>query len=194
MRRRVTRAAETAATEAVEELVQQAPAQAAAPSPVNGKAAQMPARMAAVVERVLRYDGDPVEDYERLMRELALEQAVTSTVVAAALNRVQQNAALAHLLYVTTKVDHARFEIDNDVVLGAMRDAATAALQAEKDAKTRNKAITDADVRDRAATMFPDEWRSASERQVEAEMSLEQLRRLADLWRERSYALGQMKG
>lgn len=194
-RRRITQAAVAAAVEATNDLVEQAPAQASAPlppDPVNGPLPKL-TRFAGVVERIYTTEGLDIDaEYDRLENALALNFAGAQSIDDS-LNTVQRNALDAHRLYLLAVLDVEAFKIDNDVAMGAYRQAATAALQAEKDAGQRSKQITDADVRDRAAVMYPEQWREGTEEKLRAEGLLEQLRRLAELWKERSYALGKMK-
>ena len=74
-----------------------------------------------------------------------------------ALDKAEPNARRAHNLWSTLALDRKRFELDQDIFMAAMRNEATAALQAEKASGTRTKQITEAD---RTVTTFllPDEY------------------------------------
>lgn len=61
-------------------------------------------------------------------------------------------------VYLQVKFAREKWELENDVVLGGMREAANDALQGEKARGVRSKAITEADIEKQVATMFPDEW------------------------------------
>ena len=163
----------------------------AQPDPINGPPPSVSAPFTRIVERVFNI-GDPDALFTSLTERLSLRDALTPGALQAALNIAEENARLAHQLYVNAKVESERFEIDADIVLGAMRSVATGELQREKDAGQRSKAITDADVREKAAVFYPDQWRDTNERRAKALGMLEHLKRLADLWQTRCYSLGTM--
>ena len=165
--------------------------QSAQPDPINGPPPSVSEPFTRIVERVFNI-GDPDALFTTLTERLSLRDALTPGALQAALNIAEENARLAHQLYVNAKVESERFEIDADIVLGAMRGGATAELQREKDAGQRSKAITDADVREKAATLYPDQWRDTNERRAKAGGMLEHLKRLADLWQTRCYSIGTM--
>lgn len=160
----------------------------AQPSPINGPPPSMPPSYERITKRILNIDVE--KEYERLERELELNEAATPAAVRKAANSAEANALKAYHLFVHATVAHERFKIDSDLVVSAMRDAATADLQHEKDAGQRTKMITEADVRGRAAVLFPDEWREANEKRVRAENLHKSIERLADLWRQRAHTLG----
>lgn len=135
---------------------------------------------------------NPHERFDELVAALSIDDALTPGVLQAALNRAEDNARLAHQLYVCSKADHERFEIENERVVGAMREKATAELQVEKDAGARSKAITKDDVTARVATMFPDEWAEVNSRKVKAKGMLDHLQRIADIWTQRCRSLSAM--
>lgn len=145
-----------------------------------------------VTEKLFDSVGDPRESYRQLEEDLSLKKALTPGVLQQALNFSEDNARKAHAMYVVARAEYTTFEAEMDAVVEAMRDTATAALQDEKDKKQRSKAITDADVRGRAATMFPDEWTRAVERRAKGASMLDHLKRLADLWQNRCYSLSTM--
>lgn len=60
--------------------------------------------------------------------------------------------------YAQVKYARETWELENDVVFGSMREAASQALEGEKERKIRTKMITEADVEHKCAAMFPDEW------------------------------------
>lgn len=64
----------------------------------------------------------------------------------------------AHGLWMTAKLEGRRWENANEVTHGKMWNEATRALQHEKDQGLRSKQITDADVRAKVATLYPDEF------------------------------------
>tara|TARA_Y100000034_G_scaffold121344_1_gene165431 strand:+ start:206 stop:811 length:606 start_codon:yes stop_codon:yes gene_type:complete len=180
----------TAAKAAAEQLVQAAPAQQRS-SPLNGPMPSMGGGFDKIVEHVFELD-DPEQVFGQLVEKLKIHDALTPGALQMALNQAEDTARLAHQLFVGTKVDFARFEIDCAEVYAALRDGATAELQAEKDAGERSKAITKDDVTGRVATMYPDEYREISERKAKAEATLEHMKRLAELWQSRCYSVSNM--
>lgn len=146
-----------------------------------------------VVERVFDLD-DPDAEFQAILTQLTVEEAITPEKVEAALNHAEDTARKAHRLYIVARVDNDRYEVECDAVMGALRDAATSELQAEKDAGERSKAITEADVTGRVATMFPDEWAEVNDRRARAKGMLDHVKRIADLWEGRCYTLSTMAG
>jgi hypothetical protein len=100
----------------------------------------------------------------------------------AELDRAAGRAYRAHRLYLTARGAREEWEAENEVIFGAMVSQATHALQTEKDAGTRSKQITDADVKSRVATHLPDEWRAQEKRRRDAELTVKSLERLAEIW------------
>lgn len=135
---------------------------------------------------------DPDGEYKHLETSISLREALTPNALMTALNEAEDNARRAHKLYVVANADYERFERECEPIVEGMRDAANRELQSEKDAKLRSKAITDADIRGRAATMFPDEWRAIDSRRIKASGMLTHLKALAELWKNRCYSLNGM--
>ena len=88
----------------------------------------------------------------------------------AALDRAEPNARLAHNLWVTVAIDRKRFNLDQDILVAAMRNEATAALQSEKASGARTKQITEADIAAQMQAMYPKEYREAEMKRFEFEM------------------------
>lgn len=132
-----------------------------------------------------------VEDVERLQRELALEdQDVTSPeAIRFALNRAAKNANDAHRLYVVAKVEYELFETGCERYLGPMREEALAKVIEEQG----KAGLTDKAVRAKMMKLFGDQMAIEQERRERAKATVEHLRRLADLWKERAFALSAMK-
>lgn len=99
-----------------------------------------------------------------------------------ALDRAAHLAYRAHRLYLTARQAREAWEAENEPIFGAMWSEATRALQAEKDEGSRSKQITDADVRARVATLFPDEFQAQERKRRKAEFTVKSLERLAELW------------
>lgn len=131
---------------------------------------------------------DPEGEYAELEGALSVGSR-ESDDIAKALDVAEDSARRAHRLYVNARLDAERFAADAEVIEGALRGQAAAELQAEKESGARTKQITDADVRGKAALLFPDEWRALSEGKAKAELMVKHLERFADLWMRRCHSL-----
>lgn len=183
----------TEATAAADSLFGSAPAQKEVKRPSAG-GRQLPLLSKRYLKMVESTFDLPEPDalFERLYDELDIDDALTPGALQAALNKAEKNALLAHKLYVNAKADHAVFEIEMDGVMASMRDVVTAELQAEKDAKTRSKQITEGDIKEYIAWRYADEWGEANTRKVKAEGMLKHVARLSDLWTQRCRSLASM--
>lgn len=181
----------TKSKEAADALVQPAPAQEKAAEAQRQHVPELSESFTNIRKSVFSMPS-PDDVYARLEESISLKEALTPGVLMEATNKAEDNARLAHQLYINAKADFDRFERECDPVIESMRDAANRELQQEKDNKLRSKAITDADVRGRASTMFPDEWKAISDRRVKADGMLEHLKALAELWKNRCYSLNGM--
>ena len=112
----------------------------------------------------------------------------------AALDKAAGLAYRAHRLYLTARAAREAWEMENEVVFGAMWSAATRDLQQEKEQGLRSKQITDADVKNRVATMFPDEYRAQETRRRDVEFTVKSLERLAEIWMGRQRDLQALVG
>lgn len=195
-RRRVDKSEESTPAKRVKkkvaDLFQTAPAQRAK----EPSADQLPALRggtAKILESVFsleQLEGQALSDiHDELVEALSLREALTPGNLQARLNMAESNALKAHQLFITAKVDYERFELEMEPIMEKMRDAAMKELQAEKDAKQRSKAITEADIRGRASVMFPDEWAEACIRKIRASSMMDQLARLSKLWEQRCFSL-----
>jgi hypothetical protein len=191
-RRRVKKPAkgtEAAASRAADSLFQTAPNQSA--SPELAALPELGVAFTHIRESTFSL-ADPEGEFRYLESRLALTEALTPGNLQSALNIAEDCARRAHRLYVVARADFERFEIECEAIVEGMRSEANRELQAEKDRKERSKAITDADIRGRAAILFPDEWALVSERKVKAQGMLDHLKRFADLWQQRCYSLSTM--
>lgn len=146
------------------------------------------AGMNGIVVRVFDLP-DPEGEYAELEGALSVGSR-ESDDIASSLDVAEDSARRAHRLFVNAKLDAERFAADAEVIEGALRGQAAAELQAEKESGARTKQITDADVRSKAALLFPDEWRALSEGKAKAELMVKHLERFADLWMRRCHSLG----
>ncbi len=138
---------------------------------------------------------DPMEVYQRVRRALSFGGRASSMGYGGlvdALDEAETNAADAFQLLCDAKVVHDRFEIDCQVIEGTLREPAVGDLQAQKDAGTRSKAITNDDITAVMAQKFPAEYRDLSSRRSKAKRTVALLESLADLARERARDLRAM--
>jgi len=98
------------------------------------------------------------------------------------LDLAANRAYRAHRLYLTARAAREEWEAENETIFGAMMAKASHELEVEKEAGTRKKQITDADVRAKVATLFPDEWQAQERRRRKVELTVKSLERLAELW------------
>lgn len=148
--------------------------------------------LARIVEKVFQVDVESA--YAELEGKLAIDDALTPQTVRAALNRCEDNARLAHQMFVTAKVQAADYEREAEPVIGAMRRAANASLTRDKTLGKYSKQITDKDVELKMASMFPDEYVEVFGRIDRLKKAVSHLERLADLWKNRSFSLSALNG
>lgn len=155
--------------------------------PYHGQPQQLPDSYGAIVTSVFGV-ADPQELYDQILagiKPIKASQCSTGELLEK-MDQAQENARVAKQLQVNMKATVEATELDNQVIIAAMRERATASLEAEKDAGTRRKAITDADVTGLAATIFPDEWRRIHEATNKAKQSLSYVENLVERCVERA--------
>ena len=141
-----------------------------------------------IVARV--FNVDALREYERLEAELKLgEQRGDYGSLQKALDEAEDNARIAHKIWVSAKAEHEKFERDFEVIQAPMWSEANAFLQEQKDKGARSKAITDADVKARAAELYPDEYRANAVRAARVKGMVEQTKKLSELWTNRCATL-----
>ena len=70
-------------------------------------------------------------------------------------------------VFIQVRFAREAWELENQLMLGGMRDEAQKVLEREKERKLRTKAITIDDVTHKAASMFPDEWAAQEKRRLQ---------------------------
>lgn len=145
----------------------------------------------AIVERTLAVK--PFDEFDRLTRELSLDDATNQHEIINALNRAERNALTAHQIYVAARVAYERADIEDEAELSALRQAALEKLQRQKAEGSRTKQITDGDVRSQMAADDPQKFQGVELRRLEGRKTLEHLERLAELWKQRSRTLASMR-
>ncbi len=133
---------------------------------------------------------DPAGCYEQLERILVIGDKRTDYgTVTKHLDEAEHNARLAHRLWQAAIIERKRWELENEVVFGAMRREATRSLQHEKDSGSRSKQITDADVESRVSTMYPDEYSAQERKRVRVKSMVDSMQNLSDMWASRCKSL-----
>lgn len=92
------------------------------------------------------------------------------------------NAKAANALYLNAKALFEEWEAEASIVMAPIRSVATAALQAEKAAGERSKAITDADVEAKMAALYPDEFKAHAVKRAKLKGTVEHLQNDSELW------------
>lgn len=146
-------------------------------------------RLERVIEHVFAID--LWKEFDELEAKLAVGNVAGAEYgkIAEALDSSETNARMAHRVFVAGALARDNFEREATIILAGMRDAASRSLQNEKAGGERSKAITDADVTARMASMFPDEWLRLEERRAKAQRTSEHLDHLAKLWKGRPSSL-----
>ncbi len=144
-----------------------------------------------IVENV--YEVDAWADYERVKRHFVVgEERGDRGTLQAHLDRAEDNARIAHRLFLSAKLERQRFEIEYATIRSPMWTAATRELQREKEQGLRSKQITDADVSHQVAAQFPDEWKSGETRMAKVKGTEAHLEEMADLAKSRCRSLQTM--
>lgn len=156
-----------------------------------GKAHELRQDLEQIVETV--FVNDMAKMWQRLREGLTIgvKRSDHGTLMKA-LDLAEKRAHDAHRLYVTAKIERERWERQNEKVFGAMWSKATEVLQQEKTEGFRNKAITDADVRSKVATMFMDEYEAQEVRRLKIKSTVDSIEDLAEQWKSRCRTLQAM--
>jgi hypothetical protein len=141
-----------------------------------------------LVERFFQVD--LAAEYAALEPDLKLgEERTDYGSVLAALDRSEDNARRAHALYISSKVEQKRYEIEADKVSAAMRTEARLALQEEVEMGKRKGVISIAELGAEASRRHPDEYAAAAIKAEKIKRAADHLERFADLWKERCRTL-----
>lgn len=137
--------------------------------------------------------------YEHLLSEhKELEELLDSSKKvghqAALLESAETCARRAFKLWISFKQMTLEWEMDNRIVFSSMREEATKALHREKEQGYRSKQITDADVNNMIATMFPDEWRAQEIKRSLAHGTEKSLEHLVEMCNFKVKSLGTLVG
>lgn len=163
------------------------------PSVNKAKVAKLRPDLDQIVEVV--FVNDMHETWKKLREGLAIgEKRSDHGTLQKALDYAEKRAHDAHRLYVTAKIERDRWERENEVIFGAMWSGANHDLQKEKNDGLRSKQITDADVKARIATLYPDEFQAQETRRAKIKATVESLEDLAEQWKSRCRTLQTMLG
>lgn len=131
-------------------------------------------------------------EYEDLEKRLRLGKAAHRAEHAELMDACEESqdcARRAHRLYCNAAVALEGYRSDVEAVEATLRERARRTLEEEKDAGTRRKTITDADVRAQMADSYPDQVRDHDVRLAKAKRMVDHFERLADLWKSRCRTL-----
>ncbi len=137
----------------------------------------------------------PMEVYERVRRGLSFGGRASTLGygdLVDALDEAEQLAADASQLSANMKVALRAFELDADVIRGAIRAEARDDLQNQKDAKGTKGVLTIADIEAAMAAKYPDEYRDLELRHAKAKRSSDAIEQLSELARDRARDLRAM--
>ena len=135
------------------------------------------------------------EEYAALESQLHIgEQRGDRATVMASLDNAEVNARRAFKLYLTARIEEARFEKERDIIRSAMTSSASRSLQQEKDSGQRSKAITDNDVKMKATELYPDEFGALEERSERVKSMVKSMEHLAETWKSRARSLQTILG
>lgn len=163
------------------------------PSANKGKKTKVREDLEKIVTKV--FVVDLFDSWMKLREALTVgEKRSEHGVLNKALDDAEKNAHMAHRVFITAKIERERWERENDTTWGAMWSEATKSLQKEKDEGTRAKQVTDADIKARVATLFPDEYQEIEVRRAKIKATVDSLEDLAVQWKSRCKSLQTMKG
>jgi hypothetical protein len=129
------------------------------------------------------YAADAFRDYNDLEKNLEVgDQRGDHATLREHLDKAEARARRAHKLYLGSKLELVGWEADARKVMSAMREEARRALEDEKLEGTRKKVISQDDVEDRVADLFPDEWRAQKVRTAKLKGVVEDLEHLTRRW------------
>lgn len=163
--------------------------------PYSRDCPNLPAPYAAIVTSVFSIP-EPMELYARIEAGIRPIKASAASMgeLLDALDAAQENARLARQLLANTKATVDAVELDTNVLVSAMRDAALASLEKEKEVGTRKKAITEADVLGTVAMHFPDEWKDIQGRLSKSKLTVGYIESLCERAAERARDLRAIVG
>lgn len=150
--------------------------------------------MGRIVERVFHFDFD--RTYTNVIEFLKPrdDRKLDLGMLERELDEATDKAREAHRLYTNAREALAIFEIDKDLIVSSMRDNARHKLEEDKRNRIRIKPITDADVLGMMKMQDPARWRDLRIKTVRMEATVDHLKYITDLARDRISALKTLVG
>lgn len=126
------------------------------------------------------YAADAFRDYDDLERHLEVgDQRGDYATLREHLDKAEARARRAHKLYLGSKLELVKWDLDSKRVVAGMRKRATEMLQDDPD---RTKRITNDDVEAKMADEFPDEVSAQEIRRAKMKGVVEDLEHLVRRW------------
>ncbi len=158
--------------------------------PTANKAREVPMRPGFEAMVDLTFVDDPLPIYEALENDLVVgDQRDDRGTLLRALDMAEANARLAFKLWRTAQLEVKQWELDNQVINGAMRLEAQRALEAEKKNGLRTKMVTEADVDAMVSTLYPDEHRAQQVRRIKVHSMERNTENLVEMWNSKCRSL-----
>lgn len=133
---------------------------------------------------------DALGEFDRLESELKIGATRTEyAYVVKALDCAEDNARIAHKLFISAKAEFTAWSAEQEVVIAPMRTEATRELEREKREGLRSKQITDADVTAKMAALFPDEFVYQEKKRAKLKLTLDHLEKFSELFSSRCRSL-----
>lgn len=145
-----------------------------------------------VVNNIFDSGYNVAKEYKAIEDSLSIKNALTPGRIQEAANKTEEMARRAFRLFVIAKSEYEAYMRETDSILGALRDGATSRLEKEKAKGIRAKQITDADVREYVAQMYPDEWNDINNRRDRSKGMLAYIENLSKLATSRCYTVSNM--
>lgn len=152
----------------------------------------IPPEIRGIVESVFQLDY--AKEWVSLHKALTLgEERTDYGHVLKALDLAEDNARVAHLLFINVRVEYERYKVDSEVVEAGMRAQANTNLQMEKEGsvagKARAKMITEPDIRAEMVSLFPDHFRQLTIDRARFKGTVDHAEQLFERWSKRAFAL-----
>jgi len=156
----------------------------------KGDRPQLSGSMQRIVEMTFLREDELLAAAEKLRTAIVIGAKRNDYgTVMEALDQAEEHARLAHRFMCTVKESRDRFEAELEVSMSAMRTRAQEALQWEKDNGKRSKAITDADVESKMASLHPDEYESIRVERRRLELTAKRAEHEVENWSSRCRSL-----
>ncbi len=143
---------------------------------------------AKIVHTVLQ--SNVMHEYDRLERSLVIgEHRGDYATVLKHVDAAEDNARVAHKLYLAARIERERYEAASAKTIAAMWRQAKQSLEEIKRSGDLKKQITDADVERQCIFLFGDEWDRIQEGKLRVKLAESHMEHLSDLWKSRCNTL-----